>query len=736
MRKATKEEAAAFLVTATYAPINNPTFTGTVGLATADFNVGNAGGEVSWNNQEKTLDLVTGSDNVTIQVGQEVLLYARNNSGSAMSDGQVVIISGSQGNRPTISLAQANTVESARKTIGVVTQPIPNNSNGFVTLIGKVRGLVLDSGTFTEGEVVYLSDTVAGGITNVKPDIVVEIGHILATSIGGNTNGVLEVQINNESSVYDLEQTLNASIATKAPKNAPQITGGMTIAGTTTFSDGASSIVVSSTPADPQNITNFDTNGNNFVKTSPTVWFNNDNPTQEIRYTGTRWELQDLGSTVYYAVNGSETYPWEADWSQTGGGNLVFTNFVGGSITPTAVTLDEYAVANSDSCIYASSGGNLQEAYDLAKALTPNGNALSETNRATLVITAGHYTGNLNANNAFVDIYGLGHQPKVVGCKVSVFIDGYITNTQNGTSIAGIQAKGVSGNCGNYYCTILTDSGSSNKFSDVATIINCDSNGDICLGGFSGIALNVIATSFVNSKAMAGRMENCETKGGAILQRSTISGIVINCRGSANSFQFGHSEFGSSQVSGTIKQCTTTASNSFGAGTSTALFEDCVGGFASFGNESDSVSGTYVRCKATGNSFGYKTQTLTGNTLTVDGTFIDCEAGTNSFGYTTQTAITVTFDGTAKGCVAGYTSFGSAQGAAGTNGTGKIGANALIENCTGSGRSFGRDENLGKVLRCTATFPANPALVTFRADGTTGKVRLCLDGTYTEQNIG
>jgi hypothetical protein len=215
LRKATKEEAAAFLVGATYAPINNPTFTGTVGLAAADFNVGNAGGEVSWNNQERTLDLVTGSDNVTIQVGQEVLLYARNNSGSAMSDGQVVIISGSQGNRPTISLAQANTVESARKTIGVVTQSIPNNSNGFVTLIGKVRDLVLDSGTFTEGEVVYLSDTVAGGITNVKPDIVVELGHILATSTGGNTNGVLEVQINNESSVYDLEQKLTRDLNVK-----------------------------------------------------------------------------------------------------------------------------------------------------------------------------------------------------------------------------------------------------------------------------------------------------------------------------------------------------------------------------------------------------------------------------------------------------------------------------------------------------------------------------------------
>jgi hypothetical protein len=200
------------------APILDATFTGTTtipsaNITTADFNAGGSGGEVSWNNQEKTLDLVTGSDNVTIQLGQEVVLYARNRSGAAMSDGQVVMVDGSQGNNPTISLAQADTVANARKTIGVVTQSIPNNSNGFVTLMGKVRDLVLDDGTYSEGDVVYLSDTVAGGLTVVEPSISVEVGHVLATSNGGNTHGVLEVQVNNGASVHELEQVVNANTA-------------------------------------------------------------------------------------------------------------------------------------------------------------------------------------------------------------------------------------------------------------------------------------------------------------------------------------------------------------------------------------------------------------------------------------------------------------------------------------------------------------------------------------------
>jgi hypothetical protein len=110
-------------------------------------------------------------------------------------------------------VAQADTVSNARKTIGVVTQIIPNNSNGFVTLQGKVRELVLDNGTYTEGDVVYLSSTVAGGLTDIEPDIGVEIGHVLATSSGGNTNGVLSVQINNGASLHELEQVVNANTA-------------------------------------------------------------------------------------------------------------------------------------------------------------------------------------------------------------------------------------------------------------------------------------------------------------------------------------------------------------------------------------------------------------------------------------------------------------------------------------------------------------------------------------------
>ncbi len=211
LRKATKEEAAAFLVGATYAPINNPTFTGTVGLSTADFNVGNSGGEVSWNDTEKTLDLVTGADNVTIQLGQETVLFGRNNSGVQINDGESVMLTGSVGNKPAISKGDASNSASAHKIIGIATQDIANNSEGYVTLVGKVRGINLPVADFSEGDVVYADPAVTGGITTTKPDIEVELGIVLKT--GGN--GQIEVNTNNEAALYDLEQELTRDLDVK-----------------------------------------------------------------------------------------------------------------------------------------------------------------------------------------------------------------------------------------------------------------------------------------------------------------------------------------------------------------------------------------------------------------------------------------------------------------------------------------------------------------------------------------
>ena len=122
-------------------------------------------GEMVWNATDATMDLGL-PGGVTLQAGQEFLLRGLNNSGATMADTTVVYISGAQGNRTVFSKAQAN-LATADKTIGVLTQDITNNQEGFATLAGLVRGI--DTSAWAEGSELWLSAATAGLLTNIKP---------------------------------------------------------------------------------------------------------------------------------------------------------------------------------------------------------------------------------------------------------------------------------------------------------------------------------------------------------------------------------------------------------------------------------------------------------------------------------------------------------------------------------------------------------------------------------------
>jgi hypothetical protein len=144
-----------------------------------DFNtsaaVAGAVGRLAWNSEDGTLDLGVEGGNVTLQVGQEQLIRVVNKTGADLLEAnyQCVKLSGAQGQRPKIDLAQANNDANSADTIGLVTETILNNQEGFVTNSGMVRNInttgSLQGETWIDGNVLYLSGTVAGRITNVKP---------------------------------------------------------------------------------------------------------------------------------------------------------------------------------------------------------------------------------------------------------------------------------------------------------------------------------------------------------------------------------------------------------------------------------------------------------------------------------------------------------------------------------------------------------------------------------------
>lgn len=123
-------------------------------------------GRVSWDSGEGTLSLGLKGGNLNLKLGQENIALCYNETGSQINKGSVVYISGAQGQRPSISLADADTEATSSKTFGVAAENIANGAEGFVATFGAVPEL--NTSGFTEGQSLWLSST-AGQLTNVRP---------------------------------------------------------------------------------------------------------------------------------------------------------------------------------------------------------------------------------------------------------------------------------------------------------------------------------------------------------------------------------------------------------------------------------------------------------------------------------------------------------------------------------------------------------------------------------------
>lgn len=149
-----RDTAGATGLTALYLDVNNaPTTTNT--------------GQLSWNTFEGTVDVFTDVPGTVIQVGQELLVKVRNDSGATIPNGSVAYISGSQGNRPKVWLADASNVPSTNRVMGLATDDILQNGDGYVTIAGKVNDL--NTSIYAEGDTLYLSDTTPGAYTTTPP---------------------------------------------------------------------------------------------------------------------------------------------------------------------------------------------------------------------------------------------------------------------------------------------------------------------------------------------------------------------------------------------------------------------------------------------------------------------------------------------------------------------------------------------------------------------------------------
>lgn len=147
------------------------------GVHSLDLNVRTAGGSgvpvalegrLFYDGDSHALVAYNDAAAVTHQLGHEGLIRVYNQTGSPIGNGTPVYITGRDGveSRPTVAPARADNTVTAR-VIGLTTQTIANASYGYVTHWGFVNQL--DTSAFSEGSPLYLSATVAGGLSSSPP---------------------------------------------------------------------------------------------------------------------------------------------------------------------------------------------------------------------------------------------------------------------------------------------------------------------------------------------------------------------------------------------------------------------------------------------------------------------------------------------------------------------------------------------------------------------------------------
>lgn len=172
-------------------------------------------GKMYWDNGDGVPAVGLKGGLVTLQIGTQEYARVFNDSGTTLTKGQAVYISGAQGNRVAVKLAKANAESTSFGTIGLVAETMTNGAEGFIIVSGALYKL--NTLGLTAGATVYLSPTTAGAITTTKPqapDQLVVLGWVERVD---NNVGSIYVKVDNG---YEIEELHDVRITTPVANNS------------------------------------------------------------------------------------------------------------------------------------------------------------------------------------------------------------------------------------------------------------------------------------------------------------------------------------------------------------------------------------------------------------------------------------------------------------------------------------------------------------------------------------
>lgn len=165
-------------------------------------------GRLGWDDGNGTLNLGLKGGNVNLQLGQEMIARVYNADSVPLTDGMIVYISGSQGNRIAVKRAVATSDALSANTLGMVTEPISVGAEGFITTQGVVNGL--NTSALTPGAILYLSSS-AGEYTPVKPTAPIHTVIVGYVQRSHATVGSIYVKIDNGYELGELHDVVDTT---------------------------------------------------------------------------------------------------------------------------------------------------------------------------------------------------------------------------------------------------------------------------------------------------------------------------------------------------------------------------------------------------------------------------------------------------------------------------------------------------------------------------------------------